>query len=182
MPIPWQTWWDEMLAIFYPFLASHCTWTTPQVEGCLLAEYRALVRTQRISAAGGPGRKRLHDRRTNVIAWVNVKRIGTCDEMITCWPRHILGPALNGRNMNGLGVKYLCSRSSMNRSGSNTSASTTVTFVSDSVHTETHRQDPISLSCDASRKRYSQFYIISSVRNTPELQRVAQAYFVFTGI
>jgi len=40
----------------------------------------------------------------------------------TCCPRQILGPALNGRNMNGFGVKYLCKRSSMNLSGSNSRA------------------------------------------------------------
>lgn len=36
----------------------------------------------------------------------------------TCWPRQIRGPALNGRKMKGLGVRYLCTRSSRNRSGS----------------------------------------------------------------
>lgn len=36
----------------------------------------------------------------------------------TCCPRHIRGPALNGRKMKGLPVKYLFSRSSTKRSGS----------------------------------------------------------------
>lgn len=40
----------------------------------------------------------------------------------TCCPRQILGPALKGIKMNGLGVRYLWRRSSRNRSGSNSSA------------------------------------------------------------
>lgn len=41
---------------------------------------------------------------------------------LTCWPRQILGPALKGLKINGLGVKYLWSLSSRKRSGSNTRA------------------------------------------------------------
>ena len=36
-----------------------------------------------------------------------------------CCPRQIRGPALKGRNMNGLGVRYLWRRLSRNLSGSN---------------------------------------------------------------
>ena len=39
----------------------------------------------------------------------------------TCWPRQILGPALNGRNMKGLEARSVF-LSSMKRSGSNSSA------------------------------------------------------------
>lgn len=40
----------------------------------------------------------------------------------TCCPRQIRGPALKGRKMNGLGIKYFSNRSSRNRSGSNSDA------------------------------------------------------------
>lgn len=40
----------------------------------------------------------------------------------TCCPRQILGPALNGQKMKGLGIRNLWSLSSRNRSGSNLSA------------------------------------------------------------
>ena len=43
-------------------------------------------------------------------------------KVATCWPRHILGPALKGTNMKGFGIRYLFNLSSMNRSGSNSSA------------------------------------------------------------
>lgn len=39
-----------------------------------------------------------------------------------CCPKQIRGPALNGRKMKGLGTRYLLTRSSKNRSGSNSSA------------------------------------------------------------
>ena len=39
-----------------------------------------------------------------------------------CCPRQIRGPALNGRKMKGLGTRYFLTRSSKNRSGSNSSA------------------------------------------------------------
>ena len=47
---------------------------------------------------------------------------GDTNHYITCWPRQIRGPALKGRNMKGLGMRYLCRRSSRNRSGSNSRA------------------------------------------------------------
>jgi hypothetical protein len=40
----------------------------------------------------------------------------------TCCPRQILGPALKGTKMKGLGVRYLWRRSSRKRSGSNSRA------------------------------------------------------------
>ena len=39
-----------------------------------------------------------------------------------CCPRQIRGPALNGRKINGFGTRYFLTRSSRNRSGSNSSA------------------------------------------------------------
>ena len=39
-----------------------------------------------------------------------------------CCPIQIRGPALNGRKMKGFGARYLLTRSSRNRSGSNSSA------------------------------------------------------------
>jgi len=49
-------------------------------------------------------------------------KVGNRKWSITCCPRQIRGPALKGRKMKGLGVRYLCSRSSRKRSGSNSSA------------------------------------------------------------
>ena len=44
------------------------------------------------------------------------------NESHTCWPRQILGPAPKGRKIKGFGTRYFFTRSSMNRSGSNSSA------------------------------------------------------------
>jgi hypothetical protein len=44
------------------------------------------------------------------------------EKELTCCPRQIRGPALNGRNINGLGVRNFFARSSRKRSGSNSSA------------------------------------------------------------
>ena len=67
--------------------------------------------------------------KNNDISWyanwsVAIESSGTEEntERITCWPRHILGPALKGKNMNGFGIRYLPNLSSINRSGSNTCA------------------------------------------------------------
>ena len=40
----------------------------------------------------------------------------------TCWPRQILGPILKGKKMPGFLARYLLTRSSKNRSGSNSKA------------------------------------------------------------
>jgi hypothetical protein len=43
-------------------------------------------------------------------------------EVRTCWPKHDLGPVPKGKNMDGLGTRYSCNLSSINRSGSNSCA------------------------------------------------------------
>lgn len=50
----------------------------------------------------------------------------------TCWPIHILGPALKGINMKGFGIKYFWALSSIKRSGSNSKAEKTPIKVSSS--------------------------------------------------
>ena len=49
--------------------------------------------------------------------------VGKHGSSVTCWPRQIRGPALNGRKINGFLETYVLRRSSSHRSGSKTSAS-----------------------------------------------------------
>src|SRR5277367_3384831 len=48
-------------------------------------------------------------------------KISECMKL-TCCPRQMRGPALNGKNMNALGTRYFLSLSSRKRSGSNSLA------------------------------------------------------------
>ena len=69
-------------------------------------------------------------------------------KVVTCCPRQIRGPALKGRKMNGLGIRYLCNRSSRKRSGSNSSAGKNVS-VNHSKQEMVYHRVPKGLSCDA---------------------------------
>lgn len=51
------------------------------------------------------------------------------EDILTCWPMQILGPTLKGRNIEGLGVRYLSIRSSRKRSGSNSRATNQSTML-----------------------------------------------------
>lgn len=53
--------------------------------------------------------------------WMRTSQVKST-KMLTCWPGHILGPALKGRKIKGWGVRYFWSRSSRNLSGSNSRA------------------------------------------------------------
>ncbi len=51
--------------------------------------------------------------------WSSLTRKKVASWYANCWPRQMRGPALKGQKMNGFGVRYLCTLSSRNRSGSN---------------------------------------------------------------
>ena len=55
-------------------------------------------------------------------AWTRRTIITDASLYANCCPRQIRGPALNGRKTKGLGTRYFLTRSSKNRSGSNSSA------------------------------------------------------------
>lgn len=116
------------------------------------AGHRRYVRWRRIAEVGGWGRRRFRDTQTKKASKHRKPEKGRRSRGRTCCPRHILGPALKGRKMNGLGVRYLRSLSSRKRSGSNISARWNSWALG--FHAlgkiNTYRPVPRDLSCDAS--------------------------------
>lgn len=66
--IPWHIMSDEFPAVFYPSLSYHCTWTTPQVEGCPSVVHQVPAKMQKTAGTSGPRKRTFHDRRTNVMS------------------------------------------------------------------------------------------------------------------
>ena len=87
----------------------------------LAVEVYRPIQSQKIAVANEQWKTRLHYKQTIILISAALLSIESVFAL-TCCPRQILGPALKGQKMKGLGTRYFWTRWSKNRSGSNSSA------------------------------------------------------------
>ena len=111
-----------ILERFPPLLASPRQFSTLQAARTLAVEQTCREWSRRNVEGGEWAWMMLRYMRTT---WRVVRHFDDGNKVVyeTCCPRQILGPALKGKKMNGFGVTYRFSLSSMNLSGSNFSGS-----------------------------------------------------------